>query len=128
MAYNISRNESSGFSPYNILYGIEVRSPLLRTDEKRKQDTASPKAVHNQIRQKAHENMRQSHLVQKFYYDKRHSPQEFQIFDLVLLRREAVSLRDPAKLAHKWVGPYIILKLIHHTDEPQAVVILDISC
>jgi len=125
LVYNTTPNESTGFSPYVILYGAEPRTPLNTLAS---EGSTDPSTVnHTTIRNLAKQNMDRAHRIQKYYYDKRHKPQDFKLYDLVLLKASSITVGNTRKLAHKWVGPYMITRMIQYTDVPQAVEILNME-
>lgn len=120
--YNSIPNESTGMAPYTILYGREMRTPLDLPDSVT--DVEDATANHESIRSLVKENTERAYLIQKYYYDKKHKEQSFKVFDVVL-KKNFLAL----KLSYKWVGPYIITKMIKHSNcnQPQAALLLDLE-
>lgn len=127
LLYNTTPNESTSLSPYTILFGVEPRSPLNLLEPT--YDPSEYRIDHQSIREIAGRNATRAHQVQKFYYDRKHKPQDFKVMDMVLQRSRGVKSGDAKKLAFLWVGPYMITKMIRHNDseEPQAALLLDLS-
>lgn len=126
--YNSSQNESTRFSPYNIVYGTDPRSPLhislpRELDDPNQEDYAS----HENIRAAARKNIKTAQDRYKTYYDSTRQIQDFSPFDLVMSKSHAPTRGNSKKLAYSWEGPHIILKLITFGSEPQAVELLDVT-
>lgn len=124
MLYNTTPNDSTSLSPYSILYGVEPRTPLNTIAIT--QDSTNKDSEHEIVRAVARDNSNQAHQVQKYYYDKHRQEQTFKPFDLVLTRAHTVNLGDSRKLAYKWVGPYIITRIITHDNYSRAIEVLDL--
>lgn len=121
--YNTTENESTKLKPYAILYGREPRSPLRREhqcDEARTVD-------HSILRQTALKNTEEAQAKQKEFYDRNRVPQDFKTLDLVMTKNHAPPRGDSLKLAPKFTGPHIIIRIITHDDSPKAAEILDIT-
>lgn len=126
MLYNTTPHESTQMSPYTILYGKNPRSPLTLPLVENS-DVRTSFSNHEDIRAFARTNMLAAQASQKRYFDLKRKPQDFQIFDLVMLRSHAPPRGLSKKLAPTWKGPYTVLKLLYHeTGEPQAVELLDL--
>lgn len=86
--YNTTAHESTNLSPYTVLFGVEPRTPLGLTEPM--PELPDMNVDHLTIRRLAEANTKRVHAVQKYYYDKKHEAQDFEIFDLVLLRSRQV--------------------------------------
>ena len=117
-AYREVPQESTGFSPFELLYGRKVRGPLdvLReewTGEHRSTQSVGQHLMDIQKRLAemsilVTDNMQQAQAKQKTYYDQRAKIRKFEGGDevLVLLSRAG----NPLKL--EWAGPYRIIRQI----------------
>lgn len=129
--YNSTENESTKFKPYTVLYGKEPRNPLNQPRLPCGPQDMDLRVEHEAIRAQVRRNLTEAHRLQKYYYDRKHKPQDFKPFDLVLVRNHSIPIGDSRKLAWLWVGPYMVIKFITHpdsgSDEPRAVQIMDMD-
>ena len=117
-AYREVPQSSTGFSPFELIYGRDVRGPL---------DVLKEDWIHNQLkdddivsyvtriyerlkegREAVQENLRKSQLKQKKWYDKRAR-------DITLAEGDKVLVLLPTrteKLLAKWKGPYKVLRKV----------------
>lgn len=132
-AYNTTPHETTTFTPYEILYGREHRSPLNEWKEKTFENTEymthdyveSLKASIIKINTHVQNISRESQDHQKKYYDQNHRPHNFQVGDLVLVNNPGgVGLAK--KFTPLTIGPYKITKFIlDEAGEQQAIEIDD---
>ena len=111
-----SVQESLGYSPFELLYGRQVRGPLKVLKNQWYQETPEyPKQTVNQyidnlkqklktVRSIALENLRKSQTKMKLKYDQKVKVREFKAGDEVLLYLPIPG----APLSHKFQGPYIV--------------------
>ena len=118
-AYREVPQESSGFSPFELLYGREVRGPL---DILRESWTEDNSEVSHSIlsyvllmRERLEKmstlvqaNLEEARTRQKYWYDKNARKREFQAGDQVLILLPT----DTKKLRAQWQGPYKVTKRI----------------
>lgn len=121
LAYNLTPNESTGMSPYTIVYGRLPRSPLNPTELE--DDTVN--LMHDDIRKVAIERMEQSQDKMISHYDRNKLDFEFKPLDLVMVKTLSVGRTDSRKLASKWTGPHCLLRYLEHDGVKKAVEILD---
>lgn len=124
--YNISQNESTGFSPFQVLFGVEPRSPLrLANDPNYVQDTQDP--MHDEVRQAVVCNCERAHKIQKRYYDANKVAESFELFDTVLIKRHSLPSNQglSKKLAECWVGPFIIYRKVEHDGVVKSLELID---
>ena len=117
-AYREVPQESTGFSPFNQLYGRKVRRPLdvLReewTGEHRAKEPIQQQLleIHSRMRamtELVQENLKKAQEKQTVYYDKDTKARVLQVGEevLVLLSRAG----NPHKL--EWAGPYKVIQQI----------------
>ena len=125
MIYNSTTNESTKISPYTILFGRTPRTPLSLAGEVTNERIEV--ASHEMIRRVAALNMQQAQESQKRYYDKSRRQQDFEVFDMVLVKSHAPPRGDSKKLAPVFSGPHMIVRIIQHNEQPQAAEILDMG-
>lgn len=122
--YNTTRNESTLFSPYNLLYGFEARTPLTVANQPVEEEILD-QAKLEEIRRTGLQNMTRAQDVQKRNHDAHRRQEDFKVFDLVMIKSFAPPRGDSRKLAFSWIGPAMVLKIIQHNDQPQALEILE---
>jgi transposase InsO family protein len=120
-AYNTSRQESTGFSPFYLLYG---REPILPADLSFGVDPnpliPMKEAATTYIRrlQSNLETARQTVLVrmeqvkkkQKLTYDATRRETTYNKNDLVLIYKPLRKIGRSEKLLHRWLGPYLVVR------------------
>lgn len=125
-SYNITPNRSTKKSPYEILYGVKPRSPLIvQQGSEISIDSPLLNILRDKVRKDAAINMDYAQQINKFYFDKKRKPQTYRVGQTILLRRHAIPSKICKKLAYKWVGPYVILKHIGSSNQPTALLIAD---
>lgn len=107
--------ESSGFSPYHLVFGKEMTLPVDVGLLPKPSMPAHAKQFLDSLlgqlkiaKDIAKQNMELAKKKSKERYDKKAEQPDFQVNDKVLLRRNAVKPGLSAKLSRKWVGPYMI--------------------
>ena len=121
-AYREVPQETTGFSPFELLYGRCVRGPLdvLREDWTGEKETAVPVATHIvEMRERLAEmtelvakHATVSQAKQKQQYDKNAKSRSFQIGDQVLV---LLPVRAN-KLKLQWTGPYKVTRKVGTVD------------
>ena len=110
--YNTTVQDSTGFAPYEVLFGCSPRLPHL---EVRDQEVASGTVLDRMllgfdyIRKIANQNLEKARKKQKSQYDRDRSDIDFRVGDRVML----VDLKIKSagrKLYPKNLGPYTVLK------------------
>ena len=116
--------ESLGFSPFELLYGRNVRGPMailreLWSDEVNDEQVLSTYQYVIELRERleqtcklALENLEKVQIKQKTYYDKRARSRKFDVGDKVLLLLPTES----NKLLLQWKGPYEIVEVLNRMD------------
>ena len=110
-------HKTTGFSPYQMLYGRPTRKPLdqmvryWRGKEEQGQNTTiefveTLKANMQVVRDLAYEKEIKEKESQKFYHDRKSVVRNFDVGEYVLVFR----LIRKSKLENQWQGPYIISK------------------
>lgn len=122
--YNTTVHESTGYSPYQLLHGLDSRSPL-KPNAIPASNTADIQQTRDTLKADAAERIKQSQAIQKKYYDRRHQKQDLHIGQLVYIRVHAVPTYLSKKFFIKWDGPCVIIGFVGERDNPKAVTVLD---
>ena len=121
LAYNTSVHESTGFTPYRLMFGREAILPLdavlkLETSPPQRGVQSYPDYVVQQKKQLeetehlVRENLKRAQRTQKAYYDTRCHGQRFHVGDRVWYRNRARTGRK--KFLKPWCGPWKIVKAL----------------
>ena len=121
-AYREVPQASTGFSPFELLYGRSVRGPLSVLKESwqaaESQDVSVVSYILD-IREKlqqmsklVEQNLTKAQMDQKYWYDKNARHREFQPGDQVLVLLPT----STSKLLAQWQGPYEVVKRIGEVD------------
>lgn len=149
--YNTTVHESTGYSPYQILHGMDPRSPLkprsprliaeldsskpsennetnllsnsIQPHSEPPEDT--PQQTKESIRTTVNERIKIAQETQKRHYDKRHQPHKLHVGQLVYVRVFAPPNYLSKKFYIKWDGPCVIIGFVGDRLNPKAVKILD---
>ena len=121
-AYNTSRQETTGVSPFLLLYGREAVLPidvaLGNNPEKGVGDGDPDESVRtltaklSQIREEVKERMAAIQAKQKKRYDRRRRQASFAEGELVLIYRPIRKKGRSTKLLHRHFGPYRIVRRV----------------
>lgn len=123
--YNTTVHESTGFKPYQILHGMDPRSPLSGSMRINKSDQEEIERIRRYVRRKADELNRRSQETQAREYNSRHRQCRFRVGDLVLAREQTTPSHLSKKFFPKWFGPCVITHAQGDEENPRAVKILD---
>ena len=116
MVINSLPNQSTGFSPFYLNYGLEPVTPiqLLKGDK-----SSSTESVDSFIRRVtsdwklARDNLQRSVGLQQKYYDRRHRDVHYTAGDLVLLSTRNLRMKGtPGKLQRRFVGLFQVIEAI----------------
>ena len=123
-AYREVSNESTGFSPFEMIYGRPVRGSMAILKELWTKDIAEPEAkttyeyvvdLRNRLQETCHlaqENLQRAADKYKRHFDKHAKPRKFDPGDKVLLLLPTES----NKLKMQWKGPFQVLKRFGEAD------------
>jgi len=122
--YNTAKHRSTKYSPYELLHGRANRSPLnIQGEEPYDFEDLDPYRI--LARHNAELNMANASLVSKYYYDKKHTVSEYKVCQDIMIRLVSLPPRISSKLAHKWIGPFKLAKLVGPSDYPKSVIYAD---
>lgn len=127
-AYNSSRHDTAGYSPFYLLFGREPRLPM---DTLLPESTPSTEYARDVIakadaaRQVARAKLSASQAVQKARYDHHHRPAHFSPGSLVLVWFPSRRVGLSEKLLSRYAGPYRIVRQV--TDVTYEVVPVETS-
>lgn len=126
-AYNSSRHDTAGFSPFYLLYGRHPTLPfetLLPADTYTPTEYARDATVRAQTaRQIARDRLSASQLSQKSRYDSHHRAVSYSPGSLVLLWTPCRHVGLSSKLLSRYSGPYKVLRQL--TDVTYEIAPLD---
>lgn len=122
--YNQTVHESTGYSPYQILHGLDPRSPL-KPSRLTLDDTESLDDLRQSIRLEVNQRNESSQELQKRYYDRHRREPNLYTGQLVYIRNHSAPLELTRKFYQKWHGPVMITGFIGDQNKPRAVVVFD---
>lgn len=118
-AYNSSRHDTAGYSPFYLLYGRDPTLPLdtlLPTSGdlplRRSEYASEAIARADHARQIARHRLYSSQAVQKTIYDRKHRVAHFPPGSLVLLWTPTRKVGLSEKLLPRYCGPYRVLRQV----------------
>ena len=118
MVYCSSVLESTGFSPYRLMFGEECTLPMDEGLPRRDQDLPDPIEKHYALwvrdalevaYDQVHHNSGQAVRQQKCLYDRRAVRRLFAVGDWIMCY---YPLAKKCKLDSPWVGPYLVVSLV----------------
>ncbi|PIK56474.1 hypothetical protein BSL78_06637 [Apostichopus japonicus] len=124
-AYREAPQDSTGFSPFELLYGRTVRGPMTILKElwTKETEVSETKSVYQyvldlqdrleQTCQLAREELMKSKLRYRTYYNKRARVRDMKVGDEVLLLLPT----DKNKLLMQWKGPFPIVEKKEHVSD-----------
>ncbi|XP_062589077.1 uncharacterized protein LOC134250727 [Saccostrea cucullata] len=121
-AYREVPNETTGYSPFELLYGRHVRGPLAILKEQWEEPTVEQASVLSyiletrermqNIRDLVKDSERLAKKKQKMYYDKKARTRTFEVGQKVLVLLPT----STSKLMAQWKGPYEVVKKVSPVD------------
>ena len=123
-AYREVPQESTGFSPFELLFGRTIRGPMQILKELWTKDIEEPEVKNSyqyvfELREKLEDTMQMAkdalqtaQTRYKHYYDKKTRPRSLQVGDQVLVLRPT----DGNKLLMQWKGPFKVEGILSKND------------
>ena len=117
MAYNTSIQQTTGYSPFFLMYGRQARIPvdlMFNPDSPDKLPHHEYAALIRNTLEDAYSSVRE-HMTakqehQKEMYDQKVHGKLYEVGDLVWLHSSVVPRGQSKKLHHPWTGPYQVVK------------------
>ena len=122
LAFNNSKNATTGFTPFYLVYGREARMPLDLALAPLTKAADNPAAAEATARwraalQHASDNTTQRQKRQKHYADRARRDVRFAVGDRVLLSTEHLKLigerKRTRKLTERFIGPYRVKRVVN---------------
>jgi hypothetical protein len=122
LAFNNSKNETTGFTPFYLVYGREARMPLDLALAPLTKAADNPAAAEATARwraalQQASDNTTRQQRRQKTYADRTRREVRFVVGDRVLLATQHLKLigelKRARKLTERFVGPYRVKRVVN---------------
>ena len=121
-AYNVSKQESTGFSPFYLVNCREAILPIdaaLATNPNAVvENCASPEyadriqKLSSEAREWVKSKLLAAHQRQKRAYDEGRSDAAYAVGDLVLVYKPIRKIGRAEKLLHRWLGPFVVIRRI----------------
>jgi len=122
LAFNNSKNETTGFTPFYLVYGREARMPIDLALAPLTKAADNPTAAEATARwraalQQASDNTNQQQRRQKTYADRTRREAHFAVGDRVLLSTQHIKLigerKRARKLTERYIGPYRVKRVVN---------------
>ena len=117
MAYNTSVHQSTGFSPFFLMFGRPARIPVDLEYGTAPMEETSPQEYGRNLRQRLEKAFSAVRIHtgaalerQKELYNRRVHGEEYQVGDLVWLHNPIIPKGAKRKLHCPWIGPYKVVK------------------
>lgn len=118
LAYRTSRHDSTRYTPFNMMFGHEVRLPvdaqyglpphsLGRSDQ---EFVRNLRTSLDQAHEAAREHLGAAHRRQKECYDRTSKSRSYKVGDVVWIHQPTPRVGESSKLHRPWTGPYKVVK------------------
>jgi transposase InsO family protein len=124
LAYNGSRQSSTSYTPYFLMFGRHVRLPLelvLPTPDATLLDVSKPPTIHyfvarmeqtlRQVFKLVRDHLKAASVIQKRYYDRASNVRKLKIGQGVWLYNPQRRKGKSPKLQVSWEGPYAVIRI-----------------
>jgi len=117
--YNNSRHASTGMTPFRAMYGYDPLIPLdldLKNFKGKTQVSLEMLEEMNNELKECKRNIERAQARAELYEDKKRSPRNFKVGDMIYLRvkpNSSLSTGRCAKLSPRYCGPFIILEKVN---------------
>lgn len=122
-AYNTRVHSSTGYSPYQLIHGLDPRSPLKGPTNLEIDSINDINKTRDSMRTDAIIRNMQAQENQATEYNRRHSEFKLNIGDLVLAREQTAPVDLSKKLYPKWDGPCVIIGFVGDQTKKAAIVL-----
>jgi ribonuclease HI len=123
--YNTTVHDSTGFTPYHVMFGLTPRSPLNVHPIVENIDPAKLDELRENIRESTAEQIKRAQTKQAEDYNKRHNKVALQIGQLVWVKEHTCPSDLSKKMFPKYYGPCVIVGIMGENTNPRAVAIFD---
>ena len=114
-AYRTAVHDSTGYSPYKLLFGREPKQPVdfqfplpsIKRTETTPNYFSALRRTLDSVQEQAAQNLRQAQSVQKSYHDRGVTADQFSIGNLVLVYNPVT--HGSPKFQKHWEGPYLVV-------------------
>ena len=113
-SYNNSTHETTGHSPFYLLYGYQPTIDVSLADAGQQDGSATSRVeILQREREELRATLQRAVEAHKKYYDRKHTPVRFRVGDQVMLAAKNLrQLRPNRKLADKYLGPFRVKEAI----------------
>lgn len=122
-AYRVNRQESTKFTPFELMYGVKARLPIdLEGERDTNRPTENEEVLRQRVadlaeslstrREEAKDNIAAAQAKQKERYDLKHAEPSYAVGDKVLRYNRRRDTRMGDRLAPRFTGPYEVVEVL----------------
>lgn len=122
-AYRVNRQESTKFTPFELMYGVKARLPIdLEGERDTNRPTENEEVLRQRVadlaeslstrREEAKDNIAAAQAKQKERYDLKHAEPSYAVGDKVLRYNRRRDTRMGDRLAPRLTGPYEVVEVL----------------